>query len=308
MGERSLIDYVRRLAAQGSPPWLVLGIGDDAALVDLPSSARLVVTTDSVIHGVHYAAGTPAAMVGRKAIARALSDIAAMAARPLCTVAAAAFGPAEDEGARRDLVRSLHAVADELGAPLVGGDVASTPGPTTVTVTALGTPGPHGAITRAGAQVGDAVCVTGSLGGSIRGRHLTFTPRIAEALALADGCDLHAMIDISDGLSTDALHLAEASGVGIELRADRIPVSDDAHALASETGRPPVAHALNDGEDYELLFCTPREGAERLAAEGIEGAPVTVIGSVVEGAASALIHSDGRREPLTAQGWEHLAP
>jgi thiamine-monophosphate kinase len=306
MAERDLIEYVRRLAAQDTPSWLAVGIGDDAAVLDVPAGGRIVVTTDSVVEGVHFAEGTRPALVGRKAVARSLSDIAAMAARPLCIVAALICGARYEEAACRELCEAIWEMGREFSAPLVGGDVASGAGPTSVTVTALGAPGPGGVVTRAGAQPGDAICVTGRLGGSIRGRHLTFRPRVAEALSLAERFHLHAMIDISDGLSTDALHIAEASGVGMLLQAAQIPVSEDAAELARDGARPPLWHALNDGEDYELLFCLPSEGAGELARTGVAGVGVSVIGQVVAGDKSYLVMPDGRREPLAAGGWEHL--
>jgi thiamine-monophosphate kinase len=173
-------------------------------------------------------------------------------------------------------------------------------------VTALGTPGPRGFVTRSGARAGDALCVTGRLGASIRGRHLEFSPRIPEALALTERFEVHAMIDISDGLSTDALHLADASGVGVELRAQDVPVSSDAAALAEQTGREPLWHALNDGEDYELLFCLAGPDAREAARTGVAGVPVAVIGEVLQGRESWLVLPDRRRKRLVAQGWEHL--
>ncbi len=305
MPERDLIEYIRELATGERPDWLRLGIGDDCAVIAPPAGGPLVVTTDMVIEGVHFESGTAPSLVGRKAMARGVSDVAAMAARPLCTVAAACFGARTDDAAARELVRALYESAREFGAPLIGGDVASGADRLSITVTALGAAGPKGAVTRAGALAGDAVCVTGRLGGSILGRHLTFTPRTQAALALADACDLHAMIDISDGLSTDALHLAEAGGRGIVLHAGRVPVSDDARTLAARAGREPLDHALNDGEDHELLFCLPPEQARTLAETGVLGLPVSVIGEVADGPESVLVLADGRRVPLRPGGWEH---
>jgi thiamine-monophosphate kinase len=306
MPERELIDYIRALAAAERPDWLRLGIGDDCAVIAPPAGAPLVASTDMVVEGVHFEPGTAPELVGRKAMARGVSDIAAMAARPLCTLAAVCFGAGTDGDSAHRLVRSLYEAAREFGAPLVGGDVASGAGRLSITVTALGVAGPKGAVSRAGALAGDAACVTGSLGGSILGRHLRFTPRIRAALALADSFDLHAMIDISDGLSTDALHIAEASGHGVTLYADRLPVSDDARTLARRTaGRAPFEHALDDGEDYELLFCLPPEQARVLAQSGIEGLAVSAIGEVTEAPQSVLVMPGGRRVPLVPGGWEH---
>ncbi|NLW49798.1 MAG: thiamine-monophosphate kinase [Candidatus Brocadiaceae bacterium] len=306
MSERDLIRLILGLAGP-RPDWLNLDVGDDSAVIRVPGDCRLALTMDSVFEGVHFEPGTPMSAVGYKAVARAVSDIAAMAARPLCALAAVGFPSGADGGASRALISALWEAAEGLSVRLIGGDVASGAERLSVTVTALGTPGPAGVIARAGARPGDALCVTGRLGGSLLGRHLTFRPRVPEALALVERCDVHAMIDVSDGLSTDALHLAEAGGVGVRIRADAVPVSEDAGRMAGRTGRTPLWHALNDGEDYELLFCASRESAARLAADGGLGSlPVTVVGEVIEGADSSLIMADGSAVPLRPGGWEHL--
>lgn len=300
-----MIDYLRRLTEEARPAWLRLGIGDDAAVVEPPGAGPVVLTTDMVAEGVHFQAGTPPRAVAHKAVARGLSDLAAMAARPLCIVAAAQFGDIYDAAERRELVAGLVESAESYRAPLIGGDLAGTAAALSITVTALGTPGPRGVIRRSGARPGDGVCVTGELGGSILGGHLEFSPRLEEALALAERYAVRAMIDVSDGLSTDALHLAEASEVGVELRCADIPLAEAASRRAQQTGKSACWHALNDGEDYELLFCLPPGSAARLAEEGVAGVPVSVIGEVTEGRESRLVWPDGRREPLRPQGWEH---
>lgn len=308
MGELDLIEYIRGLASGQAPEWLQVGIGDDAAVVALPSGGRIVVTTDMLVEGTHFEPGTPPEAVGRKAVARALSDIAALAARPLCVVAAACFGEDYEAESRRRICKAIWEASVQFSAPLVGGDVSGGAGPLSLTVTAIGLPGPKGVVTRAGAQPGDAVCVTGTLGGSQRGRHLSFTPRIAEALDLAERFEVHAMIDVSDGLSTDALHIARASGAGITLQAEAIPVSEDALALSREAeGREgPVRHALNDGEDYELIFCVPEPDAKAAGAGGVLGTPVSIIGAVTSEKDSFIVWPGGAREPLRGGGWQHL--
>lgn len=304
--EKALVELVRR-AAGGTLPWLEVGPGDDAAVISLEDDGKIVLTTDMVVEGVHYAGDVPCHAVARKAIARCLSDLAAMAASPLCTVAALKTGGDTGESYLRGLVEALPEAARALSAPLVGGDVACDGGPLVLAVTGLGRVGPRGAVRRSGARPGDLICVTGDLGGSIRGRHLTFTPRVREALELVERADVHAMIDVSDGLSTDLLHIARESDVAVEVRADSVPVSEAARDLSEETGRPPLWHALNDGEDYELLFCVSREDARSVAEGGAAGLPVTVIGEVTEGAESHLVLPDGRREELKPGGWEHTS-
>ncbi len=281
-----------------------VGRGDDAAVVESPGGCTILLTTDMVVEGVHFESGTELELVGRKAVGRGLSDLAAMAARPLCMVAAVHLaGHAQSEGRR--LMEALIEAGEEFGAPLVGGDVAAGGEGLSVTVTALGEPGPAGPIRRGGARPGDAICVTGRLGGSQRGRHLSFAPRIPEAIALAERFDVHALIDISDGLSTDALHLAEAGGVSVLIRAGDLPISPDAVVQAEQSGRQPFWHALNDGEDYELLFCLPPSQVERLVAEGLEGIQATQVGEVTGRPESVLILPDGRRQQLQPGGWEH---
>lgn len=304
MPEKELIDYIRELTDE-QRSWLEVGVGDDAAVVETPGGGRLAVTTDMVVEGVHFESGTGMELVGHKAVARGLSDIAAMASRPLFSLAAVHFGPGADDSDARELVSAIADAAQRYGAPLVGGDVCRGGKALSVTITAVGTPGPAGLLLRSGARPGDAICVTGRLGGSIRGRHLTFEPRIEEALALADGFSVHALIDVSDGLSTDVLHIAEASEVGVLLVEDAIPISDDALELAEQTGRRPVEHALNDGEDYELLFCLSEKQAEPLVEKGLNGVEVSRIGEVTEAPDSHLLRPDGARECLRAGGWEY---
>jgi thiamine-monophosphate kinase len=306
MPERDLISYVRALGAE-APHWLRLGIGDDAAEVALPGGESFVVSADMLVAGVHCRSDEAPQRIAAKAVARAHSDTAAMAARPLCTLVTAALPGDWDDDRGRQLCQGLWSACSAIGAPLIGGDVSSTDGPLVLSVTALATPGPAGVITRAGARVGDAVCVTGKLGGSLLGRHLTFSPRIPEALALVESCNVHAMIDVSDGLSTDLLHIAEESGVGVEIRGVDVPVSAAAAALSQQDGRSPLEHALHDGEDYELLFCLAPPEAERLAEEGVAGVEVSIIGRVIEGGDTVLLRDDGTHCPLRASGWEHGA-
>jgi thiamine-monophosphate kinase len=310
MAERDLIRYIREIADSVSFPWLDVGIGDDCAVLRVDNDARLVATTDMLIEGTHYRPGTAPELIGRKAIARALSDLAAMAALPRCVLAAASFRPETDEEFCQRVCRAMWDTAEEFGAPLIGGDIGSGSGPHTVTVTALGMPGPAGWVTRAGARPDDAICVSGSLGGSLHGRHLTFSPRLQVAIELAEGFDIHAMIDISDGLSTDLTHIMEASGTGAVIDASAVPVHEDLREELQEASSCPQAlihRALNDGEDYELLFCLPQEqGREAEQNDPVE-VPITVIGRVTRDAGLTLRWSDGTTQVMEEDGWEHLS-
>ena len=303
--ETELIKLVRNAADRDSPAWLAVGPGDDAAAVALEQAETLVVTTDMVVEGVHFTPETPSAAVAHKAMARCISDLAAMAARPLCSVAALKMGHETPESRHRELMEALPAAARELSAPLIGGDIGSGGGALVLTVTGIGVEGPAGPVRRNGARPGDAICVTGRLGGSIRGRHLEFRPRVKEALELVELADVHALIDISDGLSTDLLHIADESDVGVEVEAGRIPISPDAVELSRESGHTSLWHALNDGEDYELLFCMSPKEARQVEDRGLEGLGVTIIGRVTEGKERYLVSENGKRSQLNAEGWEH---
>jgi len=204
-----------------------------------------------------------------------------------------------------DLLEGLLACADRFGVAIVGGDTSSSPGPVVIDVAAIGaTPGP--VCLRSGAQVGDTICVTGALGGSLLSRHLHPEPRQVEALALVKAGGVHAMIDISDGLSTDLGHMLDASGVGARVRAERVPVHDDARRASEQDGRSPLDHALHDGEDFELLFtCTP-ERADALAFDGLSGTVVTRIGAVTEDRSYLLVDEDDGVRVMERRGHDHF--
>ncbi|MGB2976840.1 MAG: AIR synthase-related protein, partial [Phycisphaerae bacterium] len=162
-------------------------------------------------------------------------------------------------------------------------------------------------VRRSGARPGDALFVTGTLGGSLLGRHLCFTPRVREARRLAQTIRLHAMIDLSDGLSTDLAHLCEESGVAAEVEARAVPISRDARQLARKDGRPALEHALNDGEDFELLFAVgPRDAKRLLTKNPLARLRLTRIGRVTRGRKVTLVGADGHRKVLEPRGWEHF--
>ena len=265
----------------------------------------LLVTIDQVLDGTHFVwADCGPRAAGRKAMARSLSDVAAMAAVPVAAVASVALPPGFARDQAEEIYRGLRAAGDAQACPLVGGDVAAWDGALAINVTVLARPADgHGPILRSGARAGDAICVTGQFGGAWHTeRHLSFVPRIVEANALADRCDLHAMIDVSDGLAVDLRRLCEASGVGAVIKAHRVPIHTDATALRADD---PLGAALGDGEDYELLFALPPEQAEALLAQPIAETPVTRIGMIRADGAVRIVHPDGRDEELAPHGWEH---
>jgi len=289
----------------------VLGIGDDAAVLSAPPGSDLLLTTDLLVEERHFVLGPGGAAphdVGWKALAVSVSDVAAMGGRALWAVVSVALrddlvGTFADE-----LTAGLLACAERHGVALVGGDTTGTPGPVVVNVALVGAVAAGGAVRRGGARPGDAVCVTGALGGSLLGRHLRPTPRQDESLSLVQGGAVHAMIDLSDGLSSDLGHVLDASGVGAEVWADRIPLHDDAHRAARASGRSALSHALDDGEDFELLFCVAPERAEELVRSGLCGTPVAWVGRIDEGAGARLCatRAGAVLGPLERRGHDHF--
>ena len=278
-----------------------LGPGDDCAIL-LPNPAPTLATTDMLMEGVDFLlaeCGPRAA--GRKAMAVNLSDIAAMAGIPTAALVSVALPRGDSSGAlARELMLGLREVADEFRVPIIGGDTNSWTAGLVINVTVLGEANPHsGPVLRSGAKIGDRIFVTGPCGGSILGRHLNPKPRIREAVELARRFRLHTMTDISDGLSADLCHILEESGVGAALNAEAIPIHPDALRLSDRTGKLPLDHALEDGEDFELIFTVPTSEAEGVAGSGL----AFDIGEVI--AEGFFLDRRGTREPLVPRGWSH---
>ena len=301
--EFDLIRWIREQVPRDER--VVVGIGDDAAVVR-SSRGPLLVSTDILLEGVHFDLSEARPReVGWKAMACSISDVAAMGGRSTVAVASAALPAGFSEADARDLVGGMLDCAGEFGVRLVGGDVSASTGPLVVNVAILGEAA-GAPVLRSGARVGDAILVTGELGGSRLGRHLRFRPRQDEALALVARFDIHAMIDISDGLARDLHHILEESGVGARLFAHAVPVSEDARRAARRSGKSPLDHALADGEDYELLFTLGDEDARRLLATPPFSVRVSRIGQITASGA-VLELPDGTSVPLEPQGWEHTA-
>jgi thiamine-monophosphate kinase len=196
----------------------------------------------------------------------------------------------------------LREMSDAFDTAIVGGDTNSWDGPLVINVTLLGEATPRGPVRRRGAQAGDWLLVTGPLGGSILGKHLDFTPRVREALALHALVPLHALIDISDGLAADVAHLCQESDCGALLRAESIPISEAARQL--NDNRPPLDHALGDGEDFELVFAVAPADAKLLVqTQPIPGVILTAIGECVP--QGLWLQEHGQRRPLPPHGYVH---
>jgi thiamine-monophosphate kinase len=299
--EFAFIDWIRRHTP--ADPRILVGPGDDTAVLRWAPDRPCLVTTDMLLDGSCFVlAEAGARRVGRKAMAVNLSDIAAMAGKPLAAVVSVGLPRNGGRAIAEELFLGLREVASAFDTAIVGGDTNSWNGPLVISVTLLGEPTATGPVTRGGARPGDRLLVTGPLGGSILGKHLDFTPRVREAMALHAAAELHAMIDISDGLAADVNHLCEESRCGAVLWAERIPISDAARQM--QDGRSPLEHALGDGEDFELVFATPPTQVVRLLAE--QPVPGVTLRAVGECVAEGLWLQEGiERRPLAALGYVH---
>ncbi len=300
-GEFAFIDWLRRRTP--ADPRVMLGPGDDCAALRLSPDTPCLVTTDMLLEGSCFRlAEAGPRQVGRKAMAVNLSDIAAMAGRPVAAVVSVGLPRQGGRGLAEELYLGLRDVADAFDTAIVGGDTNSWNGPLVISVTVLGEATARGPVRRSGAQPGDWLLVTGPLGGSILGKHLTFTPRVKEALQLHGLAELHAMIDISDGLAADLFHICEESRCGAVLHAEAIPVSEPARTL--NDGRSPLDHALTDGEDFELVIALPPGEAQRLLqAQPIAGITLIHIGECVE--AGLWLEETGQPRALAPGGYVH---
>jgi thiamine-monophosphate kinase len=258
MKERDFVRWVQGQVRRSRD--VLVDIGHDAAIVR--GSKLAVLKVDNLIEGVHFTSRTPPALIGHKAMARPLSDIAAMAATPRYALLAWAVSRRHAKWLK-PIFTAMRKTGERYGVRIVGGDLSAYDGPFLISVSIYGEPGPK-TISRTGAQPGDVISVTGPLGGSILGKHLRFQPRFKEARALVRSGGLHAMIDISDGLLIDLDRMCESGGVGATILEGLIPISKDAHLLSRRTRRPAIEHALTDGEDYELLVATTEKVAHRL--------------------------------------------
>lgn len=315
MGEFALIDRIR--ARAGTRADVLLGIGDDAAVLRVPAGQDLAISTDTLIAGTHFPEDTAAADIGWKALAVNLSDLAAMAATPAWAVMALSLPDADGDWLDQFLDGFLE-LAQAHGIALVGGD--TTQGPLSVTITVHGFVPAGAALRRAGARAGDEVWVTGTLGDAAGGlaqwrrggprsaklRHRLDrpTPRVAAGLALRGQAT--AAIDVSDGLVSDLGHLLAAGGVGAELELGRLPTT---RTLAEHFGDEPARWRLQlaGGDDYELCFTAPASAAFAIEqALAATATPATVIGRITSERGLRLRTPEGEAFLPPPAGYEHF--
>jgi thiamine-monophosphate kinase len=310
--EKSLIKRIRLRARGGSA--VVTGIGDDCAVLRLPPGHELLVTTDFTIEKVHFRRDWHRPdVVGRRCLARGLSDIAAMGGQPRAAFLSLALGSDVPQKWVDRFLNGLLSLADEFKVPLAGGDTAESPAGIQADIVVVGSVPQGKAVLRSGARPGDRIYVTGELGGSAAalaqlaaglpmgaeaGAHFRPKPRLAVGEWLRRQSLPSAMIDVSDGLSTDLEHVCKESHVGAEIEAGAIPLARVGQRKQREVA---LELALHGGDDYELLFTSSRNVPARVA-----GVRVTRIGQITHANGMRLLDAEGRPRKLEARGWEHF--
>jgi len=316
--ERKLIQRIRRRAgghAQGRyASTLLTGIGDDAAVLRLPPDHDLLVTTDFSIENVHFRRQWHSPeVVGWRCLTRGLSDIAAMGGEPVAAFLSLAVSGDVPQKWVDQFLKGLLALARKFNVPLAGGDTAQAVDGIQADIVVVGSVPKGTAVLRSGAKPGDHIYVTGDLGGSAAvldrlrasrslgaesSRHFRPLARVGVGQWLHQHKIPSAMIDISDGLSTDLEHICEESGVGAEIDSSAIPLARVGRGKAQSVA---LEFALHGGDDYELLFTS-----SKLVPPKVEGVPITRIGRTTRKEGMHLIDADGRKQVLDAKGWEHF--
>jgi thiamine-monophosphate kinase len=286
---------------------VLTGAGDDCAVLDFGLPGKLLLfKADALVEGVHFTPETPPEKIGRKALARCLSDIAAMAGAPAAALVTLGLPKKFEPEFIGKIYDGLNALARKHSVAVCGGEITANPERIFISVALLGTVARGKQVLRSGAKVGDAIFVTGELGGSQAEKHLEFEPRLAEARWLAEHFSIHAMIDLSDGLAGDLRHVLKASGAGAELLKSAIPISRAAKLQAQK--KPAFAAALTDGEDFELLFTVAGGDAVKLLDAWKQQFPklkLSCIGKIVAGGGITIRDKTGLQK-LEAHGYVHF--
>lgn len=306
MGEFSFIQWIRERQKRRKD--VILGIGDDCAAINVSSDRMCLITTDMLVDGTHFDLKKCSLQdAGRKAIACSISDVAAMGCQATVAVISICFPNHTTERFAKELYKGIWDVADKYNIEIVGGDIISGDSPLCISVTMLGRDDGLKPVLRSGAKVGDMILVTGTLGGSLLGKHLRFEPRLKEGLILNKNFTIHAMIDISDGLTADLNHILEESRVGAILYEGQIPVAEAAVKMAEKSGNTPLYHALSDGEDYELLFTLSKGQGKKIVESSLfTKGTFSCIGEVVKNNGIQMKFSDGKTRRIKPRGYEHL--
>jgi thiamine-monophosphate kinase len=332
-GELEIISRIRERARKSVD--VRVGIGDDAAVIDVGGDADLIACSDLTVEGVHFRSEwSEPSLIGRKSLAVTLSDVAAMGGEPRFAMISIAITAHLAPSFVDELIEGIFGMADEAGVSVIGGDTSSSRDSIFIDTAVIGQCGKGEAVTRAGASAGDLIFVTGTLGASALGlkllergmrlskpgadsakdrlrrramlKHLAPEPRLKFGRAIGERRLATAMIDISDGLSTDLWHVLEESRVGSIISSQAIPIDESAAAHAQQVGEAALTLALDGGEEYELLFTARAENESRIIAVANSlGVKVTAIGEITTDEGLRL-ERGGRVEPLPARGFQHI--
>lgn len=308
VNELELIDLLTRSLPVNDS--VRVGAGDDCAVLDLGLPEHWILfKTDAVVEGIHFTRQTAPEKIGHKALARCLSDIAAMAGEPTAALVTLALPVDFDPKFVENIYAGMNTLAGRYQVAMAGGETTTNPERLLISIALLGRVKKAQCLLRSGSLAGDAVFVTGELGGSLAGKHLEFEPRLAEARWLAEHFSVHAMIDLSDGLAGDLRHLLRAGKVGAELLSTAIPISRQARRKSESSAKPPLLAALTDGEDFELLFTVAGRDAVPLLDAWKQQFPalsLTCIGKITANPGLTIRDKSGVK-PLPAHGYMHFA-
>lgn len=310
LGEIKLIESIKDWLGSVAPesPY---GMGDDCAVIDLPETRQQILTTDSLTYGQHFDDRVCARDAGAKLVKRNLSDIAAMGGRPGQALLTLLCGGDLEIEWLEAFIHGIRETCLKYNLPIVGGDISALPDGQFSSVLSLTGYLEHAPLLRSGAEAGDALYITGTLGGSLLQKHYSFEPRLAEGQWLAQSDQCSAMMDVTDGLAKDLSELIPA-GCAAYLELDAIPLSKDTHQTAAESGRSTLEHAFCDGEDYELLFTikssTDLAEFETRWHEQFPSTGLTRIGTLQKSAGDAPYLNAATKEALPwVKGFEHLS-
>ncbi|MBO4715602.1 MAG: thiamine-monophosphate kinase [Verrucomicrobia bacterium] len=309
MKEFELIESLRPFLHNN--PQTLVGAGDDCAVLDVGIPGRLLLfKTDAVVENVHFTRESGWERIGRKAIGRCLSDIAAMAGIPISALVTLGLPSHFDPNEVKRIYVGLNERAAEFDVSISGGETVCSEKGVFLSISMLGSIPRNRLLLRSNMQINDAVFVTGELGGSLKEKHLDFSPRVKEAQWLAENFEVHALMDISDGLAGDLRRLMDASEKGVQLLAEAIPVSRSAkEASREEGGKSPLTRALSDGEDFELLFTVPASSAVELLDKWKIHFPLlklSCIGKVILEKTIKLLSRKTGLTTLDCHGYDHF--
>ncbi|MGD8512428.1 MAG: thiamine-phosphate kinase [Deltaproteobacteria bacterium] len=329
LGEAGIIQLIQACGPAGLASHIRKGIGDDCAVLETGGKRCLLVTTDTLIEGIHFTEQTlPPEALGWKALAVNMSDIAAMGGTPRTAFLSMGLKPEASISFLESFMAGFKALADETAIALAGGDTVESPSLIAITVMLLGDCPPENVVYRSGARVGDDLWVTGPLGNAAGGlfllreglssepsayasliqAHQRPLPRLGVGKALGESGLVHAMIDISDGIAKDLGHICEQSDTGALLQASSIPLSGDLLRLAADAKKSPLDWALHGGEDYELLFAASSSDQEKIVSltTKVSDSPPTKIGSIIQ-EDGIWLDKEAGRERLRSGGYIHFS-